>query len=421
MKKILLFLTIILTFNVYAKEYDYKMFTYTININGQAYTASVKYWDLYKSNVTKEDAKDRFSIDWDSLILTDEEGKRYIYGDIENTISGLGGFCLSNTNIEYACGSRTDFSYDEINNSEFMKNYLPKFMKFDSKKNIMGDYTEFVAFVSNDSEYTNDQKEEFYNQYSEYVKKQQTDQSGMQIYRQSFAENNGSSDITYKDKEQVNSRNLPLDEYYRLANELYILLNEASDIRVCTEDDLNAIRSQRNIPFSKLGQEFDASISTSCYSVMFKSNGIYDLVKQGYAFGSEKGAQIDDKDNEYKMAYLFFKSYYLQGYGFLTGESMQKEIKEVTKCSIFGNETYDLLQNAFNILKYIGLILGTLLGIVDIFKAVVQKDDSGKKQFSTLFKRIIAILLLFLTPVLVEFIFELISSIGITDPICGIR
>ena len=53
MKKILLFLTIILTFNVYAKEYDYKMFTYTININGQAYTASVKYWDLYKSNVTK--------------------------------------------------------------------------------------------------------------------------------------------------------------------------------------------------------------------------------------------------------------------------------------------------------------------------------------------------------------------------------
>ena len=100
---------------------------------------------------------------------------------------------------------------------------------------------------------------------------------------------------------------------------------------------------------------------------------------------------------------------------------MQKEIKEVTKCSIFGNETYDLLQNAFNILKYIGLILGTLLGIVDIFKAVVQKDDSGKKQFSTLFKRIIAILLLCLTPVLVEFIFELISSIGITDPICGIR
>ena len=120
------------------------------------------------------------------------------------------------------------------------------------------------------------------------------------------------------------------------------------------------------------------------------------------------------------MSFLFFETYYLQGFAFLTGETMQKEIKDVARCSIFGDKTYELLQRAFTIFKYVGLVLGTLLGTVDIFKAIVQKDESGKKQVKTLSKRIIAIILLFITPVLVEIIFKFISSIGIDDPICGI-
>ena len=72
-------------------------------------------------------------------------------------------------------------------------------------------------------------------------------------------------------------------------------------------------------------------------------------------------------------------------------------------------------------MKYAWIILGTLLGVVDVFKIIVSKDVDGKKQFKVLSKRIIAIVLLILTPVFIEIIFKFINTIGVDDPICGIR
>ena len=100
---------------------------------------------------------------------------------------------------------------------------------------------------------------------------------------------------------------------------------------------------------------------------------------------------------------------------------MKVEVEEVVRCSIFGEKTVEIFQYGFNIMKYAGLIIGTLLCIVDVFKAVVQKDADGKKQLSVMMKRILAVVLLILTPILVEIIFNFISTIGVDDPICGIR
>lgn len=419
MKKIIIFLIMFFAFNVYAEDSAFKLFTYTVKINGEAYTASVKY-ELYNN---------KYSLALGSISLTDSEGNRYVYDanypDDNSKKSIASPSTLFYTDNETTYGAEFDyqFSEEEINNSEFMSDYLPKFLAFNDDT-YMGSFfgsVKFVVIVANDNNYDAKEREDFYEKFLNYVKGLQPKEKPIEIYRQSFVEINGSSDITFGKGDDYNILNLPGGAYYSIANKIYVLLQEAKDIKVCTEDDLNAIRSQRNVAFANLKNDFNASLSTACYSVLFRDDGLFDSVKQGFNYATDKGASIGGEENQFKMAYLFFESIYLEGFGFLTGEAMQKEIKDVVRCSIFGNKTYELLQKAFTIFKYAGLVLGTLLGTVDIFKAIVQKDDSGKKQVKTLSKRIIAIILLFITPVLVEIIFEFISSIGIDDPICGIR
>ena len=419
MKKIIMFLIMFLSFNVYAKDSVYKLFTYTVKINGKAYTASVKY-ELYDN---------KYSLDLGSISLTDSDGTRYVYNadynedGSKNSIASPSSAFYTDNKTTYGAEFDYEFSEEEINNSEFMADYLPKFLTFNDDV-YMGSFfgsVKFVVIVANDNNYDAKEREDFYEKFLNYIENLQIKEKKIEIYKQSFVEINGNSDITFGKGDGYNTLNLPAGEYYNIANKIYLLLQEAKDIKVCTEDDLNAIRSQRNVAFANLKNDFNASLSTACYSVLFRNDGLFDSVKQGFNYATNKGASIGGEENQFKMAYLFFESIYLDGFGFLTGETMQKEIKDVARCSIFGDKTYELLQRAFTIFKYVGLVLGTLLGTVDIFKAIVQKDESGKKQVKTLSKRIIAIILLFITPVLVEIIFEFISSIGIDDPICGIR
>ncbi len=430
MKKIILFLLIFLSFNVYAEtQKDYKLITYTVDINGKYYTASVKYWQNCKRNSEGECTNDsKYELELDSLILTsndksdNNEEIRYAfnYVDGQYTIQGVGQFCSSHPNIKYGCGMKMDLTEEEINNPEILNKYLPKFMMFDSNKILDGSSTKIVTYISDDN-YSSEDEKEFYNEFQKYVLKQQTNENEFPIYSSNIKELNGNSNITYDKNEDVVLRDLPSGEYFKIASEIYALLEKAKNIKVCTEDDLNAIRSQRHIPFDKLREDFDASLSSDCYSVLFKEKGLYDYIKQGKAFGNSKGAIVGQDTNNYKMEYLFFESFYLQGYGFLNGDFMQVEIKNPPKCSAFGDETYKFLQQIFNALKFCGIILGTLLGIVDIFKIITGKEDVSKKQFKTLQKRIIAIILLILTPILIEIIFKMINTIGINDPICGIR
>ena len=133
------------------------------------------------------------------------------------------------------------------------------------------------------------------------------------------------------------------------------------------------------------------------------------------------GTVIANGSRSYSMAYLYYETFYQKGVAFLTGETMQQEPKEVVHCGIFDEKTTAIFQYAFNVMKYAGIILGTLLGVVDVFKIIVSKDVDGKKQFKVLSKRIIAIVLLILTPVFIEIIFKFINTICVDDPICGIR
>lgn len=80
-----------------------------------------------------------------------------------------------------------------------------------------------------------------------------------------------------------------------------------------------------------------------------------------------------------------------------------------------------LIQKILNYIKVIGPILVVVLSSLDFIKIILTSDDENmKKAQIKLGKRLIAALLLFLLPVLVSLIFNVINNSTI-DPTCGIH
>lgn len=125
MKKFVVFLiTMLFIGSVYAKEYNYKTITYTVEIDGKPYAATVKYWDLYVSGVESEDSDYRFEMEYDTIVLTDSLGNNFTYDDTAGTndhrIINIYGYCdftNSSDKSNYICDderSRTQFSLEDL-------------------------------------------------------------------------------------------------------------------------------------------------------------------------------------------------------------------------------------------------------------------------------------------------------------------
>ena len=94
MKKFVVFLiTLLFVYSVHVDGYDYKTINYTIVIDGESYAATVKYWDLYSNGIVSEDDPYRFSIDYDSIVLTDSSGTNYTY----DSTMGMNDYRIINT------------------------------------------------------------------------------------------------------------------------------------------------------------------------------------------------------------------------------------------------------------------------------------------------------------------------------------
>lgn len=415
MKKIIIFLIMFFAFNVYA-ETEYVFKKYVVELNGINYTVALPF----------EITSDGYSMDYTQMTLTSTAGAVIKYNSTvlpepvepENSFYDImlerEFYKIPNRNY---ISTKKEFTKEEFENDEYMKKYYPSFFTMDYDNTAYKGIIFAFALDTDKISY-----DDFYAQLNNYFQtditfSKKTEGITSESDKKYDIKDESSSSGTLKDNYYSYDIEYSSGEYDNRANALRKLLKKATDIKICTEDDLNKIRSQRNIDFFDLKTDFNAAISSNCKSVF---DELYDKVLYSHD-DIAKVRATKESASELTMSFLFFETYYLQGFAFLTGETMQKEIKDVARCSIFGDKTYELLQRAFTIFKYVGLVLGTLLGTVDIFKAIVQKDESGKKQVKTLSKRIIAIILLFITPVLVEIIFKFISSIGIDDPICGIR
>lgn len=431
MKKIIfLIITLFISFNVYAlpkRDYKFKEYTYRVTIDGETYLVTAKY---FEDPSQPDSSNSKYSLDESSIVLTNSRLEKFSYNaNYPYKILPIGGrFCSDSPDV-YACSEdRTEFSKEEIENPNFMLNYLPKFVKYNNAYTADG-RAAFLYYIGDETNVSEEQKKDFFDKIKKFF-------SGFNynkepdIQAQTKQEYTSSDDISYDDIgtfDDVNTKDLSTKDYIDAAQKLRELVEKAKDIKVCTEDDLNKIRTKREYSLIELDKAFDdVPLSSSCYDILFGNglgNGnLFTNVIRGINYMSDKGAVTnDDEWHDYAMGFLYYETYYLEGVGVLTGELMQKENKEPVKCSLFGDKTTAIFQYAFTILKYVGVILGTLLGVVDVFKIIVSKDVDGKKQFKVLSKRIIAIVALILTPVLVEIIFNFINTFGIQDPLCGIR
>ena len=93
-------------------------------------------------------------------------------------------------------------------------------------------------------------------------------------------------------------------------------------------------------------------------------------------------------------------------------------------CGIFSNEIKSWLIQVLDIIKVAALVLTLIFGMLDFFKGVASGNaDAMKKMWNNFSKRLIAVIILFLLPVMIEFILGLVNISGIdaSNPLCGIK
>ena len=82
------------------------------------------------------------------------------------------------------------------------------------------------------------------------------------------------------------------------------------------------------------------------------------------------------------------------------------------------------MEQLLDLIKIGGLILTLILGMTDFFKGVTSGEaDAMKKVWKSFANRLIAVIILFLLPLIIEFLFGLINISGInsSNPLCGIK
>lgn len=76
------------------------------------------------------------------------------------------------------------------------------------------------------------------------------------------------------------------------------------------------------------------------------------------------------------------------------------------KTTIGGDLTI-FVKDLFDMVKWIALALGIVLGMLDFFRAITGKDDELKKVAQKFAKRLIGIAVLFILPVILDWVLEI--------------
>ncbi|MBE6152094.1 MAG: hypothetical protein E7165_02120 [Firmicutes bacterium] len=94
---------------------------------------------------------------------------------------------------------------------------------------------------------------------------------------------------------------------------------------------------------------------------------------------------------------------------------------KVYGCEVIPKEIREWIISTLNLIKYLCLALVIVLGTLDFIKAAASGEaDAMKKSGQSFLKRIIAVAILFLLPVLIELILNLIDIYGVNknNPLC---
>lgn len=143
-------------------------------------------------------------------------------------------------------------------------------------------------------------------------------------------------------------------------------------------------------------------------------------------------------ESRYKVEY----SYGVDNINFNDTDSLAKKIVEIFPdsnkpgikynggnegCAVLTEPVKEKINWVLDFIKYGGAILAILLGALDFLKATLSdEDNASKKAFEKFIKRLIAAILIFLLPLLIEFLFTAVNPVikieGFNKdaPTCGI-
>ena len=82
----------------------------------------------------------------------------------------------------------------------------------------------------------------------------------------------------------------------------------------------------------------------------------------------------------------------------------------ISNCETIPKVITEYIEQALRVIRWIGLVLMIILGVLDFTKAVASDDQEAvKKAWQKVIKRLIAVIILFLLPMLVELILDLVN------------
>lgn len=101
-----------------------------------------------------------------------------------------------------------------------------------------------------------------------------------------------------------------------------------------------------------------------------------------------------------KNSFVFF---------FLSFFSLSRKIMAATDCKeVVGENIADFIIDLFDIIKWVALAVGIALSMLDFFKAITGgKDDALTKTAQKFAKRLIAIVILFILPLLLDWLLDI--------------
>jgi len=181
-------------------------------------------------------------------------------------------------------------------------------------------------------------------------------------------------------------------------------------VRADEVDDFLSNAESVNTEFKKYMQNLNeickngTAEECSAHADRYSSVGgdIRDILNQAESYGVANDPIIKNMQANYDI--------YLKSATGGFGEPWSFDLYSSCK-DIYGGELGDWINNVFTFVKYAGLALVVILTTMDFLKVVTsEKDDSLSNAFNRFVKRCIAVILLFLTPVLINFVFDLLGD-----------
>lgn len=174
---------------------------------------------------------------------------------------------------------------------------------------------------------------------------------------------------------------------------------------ICSEKSLKAMKSTQSL--YDLEVNFDHSVlEPECESFVFGSEGyINEIIFSQALFNSIP----DDDISKRQLSCLGMQSEYLKGISTLT---VYEQIVKVDKseCELINSETLDFLNSLFDAIKLIATCICIFLCVTDVYKIVITKESDVTKFRKVLVKRVVALVFLFLTPIIVNIITDLLNE-----------